>query len=123
MMKWFKKSSQKDQSVTQAITNIERKFEVYRIAIALLISLSIIIIIIALVAEEPLESIKTLVLGPLSSLRRMGNVIELTIPLTFTGLAITMMFKTHRFNLSAVVHVALPLIQAQAISGSISFHE
>lgn len=101
MMKWFKKSSQKDQSVTQAITNIERKFEVYRIAIALLISLSIIIIIIALVAEEPLESIKTLVLGPLSSLRRMGNVIELTIPLTFTGLAITMMFKTHRFNLSA----------------------
>lgn len=101
MMKWFKKSDRKEQSVTQAITNIERKFEIYRIAIAILISLSIIVIIIALVADDPMESIKTLVLGPLSSVRRMGNVIELMIPLTFTGLAITMIFKSHRFNLAA----------------------
>lgn len=100
-MSLFKKKNSSSLSLTQEITKIEQRFELLRIAIALIISLVIIIVIISLVAENPAEAISTLVLGPISSLRRFGNVIELMIPLTFTGLAITMVFKTNRFNLSA----------------------
>lgn len=99
MMNLFKKNDTK-KDVMHEIQNIERKFEMYRIAIALLISMAIIVVIILLFADKPIEAISSLFLGPLSTIRRMGNVIELMIPLTFTGLAITLIFKTHRFNLS-----------------------
>lgn len=100
MKNWFRKFNQKNTSVTQEIQSIERKFEFYRIAIALLISLSIILVIIVAIADQPVEAISALLLGPVSTFRRFGNVIELMIPLTFTGLAITVIFKTNRFNLA-----------------------
>ncbi|MGL4382890.1 MAG: ABC transporter permease, partial [Bacilli bacterium] len=41
------------------------------------------------------------ILGPISSYKRFANVIELMIPLMFTGLALSIVFKSKRFNLSA----------------------
>lgn len=100
-MTWFKKKPDAKKDVIKEISNIEKRFEVFRIGIALLISMVLIILVIALISDNPLGAIRELLLGPLQSLRRIGNVIELMIPLTFTGLAITMVFKTNRFNLAA----------------------
>lgn len=100
-MKLFSKKEASQQDVIKEISNIEKRFEVFRIGIALLISMVIIILVIALISDDPVGAIKELLLGPFQSVRRIGNVIELMIPLTFTGLAITMVFKTKRFNLAA----------------------
>lgn len=87
--------------VRSRVQKIERRFDLYRTGLAVLIALVIVLAIIALISTQPLEAIQLLLYGPLTSLRRFGNVIELMIPLIFTGLAITLTFKTNRFNLIA----------------------
>ncbi len=76
-------------------------FELYRIGLAVLISLGIAVIIIILVSENPGEALKIFLFGPVDSLRHFGNVLELMVPLIFTGLAITLMFVASQFNLGA----------------------
>lgn len=81
--------------------SIDTKFEILRTVSAIAIALGIVLLIVTVVSDHPLEAIKSLLLGPVSSLRRFGNVIELMIPLTFTGLAVTIILKTNRFNLAS----------------------
>ena len=100
-MKWFTKKSETKHDITKEITNIERRYEFLRIGTALFISMLLIVLVIALVSKNPLGAVAELLTGPLQSVRRLGNVVELMIPLTFTGLAISMVFKTKRFNLAA----------------------
>ena len=80
-MTWFKKKPDAKKDVIKEISNIEKRFEVFRIGIALLISMVLIILIVALISDDPLGAVRELLLGPLQSVRRMGNVIELMIPL------------------------------------------
>lgn len=97
----FNKEKTKEQTtITREVRKIEQRFEFLRIALALFIALTVVLLIIALVSDNPFFAIREMLLGPLSSTRRMGNVIEAMIPITFTGLAVTMVFKTHRFNLA-----------------------
>lgn len=79
----------------------KRLFEVVRTSLAILISLLIAAVIILLVSEEPGESLSKFLLGPLGSVRHFGNVVEMMIPLMFTGLAICVMFSAAQFNLAA----------------------
>ncbi|CCQ96976.1 ABC-type uncharacterized transport system,permease component [[Clostridium] ultunense Esp] len=67
------------------------------VALALLISF----IIIFFVSDEPLYAIKAFIVGPFSTSRRLGNLIEKTIPLIFTGLAASIMFQAKQFSLIA----------------------
>lgn len=77
------------------------KVEFIRMLFAILISLTLVFAIIFLVSSNPIGAIKSFVLGPIKSIRRIGNVIELMIPLSMSGLAIIFLFKTGLFNLSA----------------------
>ncbi|QUI25044.1 ABC transporter permease [Vallitalea pronyensis] len=77
------------------------KFEAIRTSLAILIALAIALILIFSVSSQPLEALKEFLYGPIDSVRHFGNVIELAIPLTFTGLAISIMFKAKQFNLGA----------------------
>ncbi len=70
---------------------IEKRFDAMKTAIAILISLVLSFALVAIVSDDPAEALQTFALGPLSNLRRMGNVIELTIPLTFAGVAVSML--------------------------------
>ena len=76
-------------------------FEIVRTLVAIGISLLLAFIIILFVSEEPGVAINKFLLGPLTSVRRMGNVIEMAIPLIFTGLAVSVMFKAKQFNMGA----------------------
>jgi len=101
--------------------NIETRFELLRFSTAIGIAFLLSFIIILLVSKEPLAALRNLFLGPLSSWRRFGNVIELAITLTFTGLAISVMFSANQFNMgvegsfyaagavAAMAALALPL--------------
>ena len=79
----------------------ESRFEVLRFAVAVLIAVVLSFVIILLVSDKPFTALQKLFLGPLESGRRFGNVIELTVTLTFTGLSIAMMFSARQFNMGA----------------------
>ena len=78
---------------------IERRFEVFKTVVAVLISLGIAIVVISLVSESPMEAIKAFVIGPLERQSRISNVLELMTPLIFTGTAICVMYQANQFNM------------------------
>lgn len=86
---------------TQKAKRNEMVFELLRTFVAIGIALVIVVIVIMFVSDEPAKAMKALFLGPLSNKRRIGNVIELAIPLTFCGLAIAITFRAKQFNLIA----------------------
>jgi len=79
----------------------KRLFELSRTILAILIALLIALITILFVSEEPAKALNTFLLGPLKSMRHFGNVLEMMIPLLFTGLAVSIMFSAAQFNLGA----------------------
>lgn len=83
------------------MTRQQRLFEVMRTGLAILIALVIALVIILVVSKNPGDALSKFLLGPLDSFRHFGNVIELMIPLTFTGIAISVMFSAAQFNLGA----------------------
>ena len=79
---------------------ILKHFEAFRIAFAIFLALAVTMIVIFFVSDQPMNVLYWFVVGPITSLRRFGTVIELMIPLTFCGLAMCMMFSVNKFNLS-----------------------
>lgn len=76
-------------------------FELGRTLIAILLALLLGLVIIVAVSEEPWEAFYHFVVGPLTTTRRIGNWIEATIPLIFTGLAVSIAFQAGQFNIGA----------------------
>ncbi len=74
--------------------------DVIRVLVAILVALAIVFLMIFLISDTPLEAIGYMLMGPLTSLRRMGNVVEAMVPITFTGLAVVMLYRAGLFNLS-----------------------
>lgn len=79
----------------------EKNFERLRTLVAVGIALLIALAIIACVSKQPVETLLNFVVGPVRSWRYVGNVLELAIPLMFTGLATAILFQTNLFNLGA----------------------
>lgn len=76
-------------------------FEIGRTLIAIALALLLGFVIVLLVSEEPLNAFINFVAGPLTTTRRIGNWIEATIPLIFTGLAVCIAFQAGQFNIGA----------------------
>lgn len=83
------------------MTRQQRSFEILRTVLVMAITMAIALVIVLFVSNEPGYALSSLMLGPLNSWRHLGNVIELMIPLVFTGLAISVMFSAAQFNLGA----------------------
>lgn len=80
--------------------SIIKYFEATRIAFAVILAIGVIMIAIFFVSDQPMEVLYWFVIGPVTSLRRFGTVIELLIPLSLCGLGMCMMFQVNRFNMS-----------------------
>lgn len=76
-------------------------FEVIRTSAVIVIALAIAFLIISLVSAQPLTTIGIFLLEPLSTKGHIGNVIEMAIPLMFTGLSVSLLFRANMFNLGA----------------------
>lgn len=74
--------------------------EMLRVFVAIFGSMIIVFIVIFLISDQPLEAINDFIFGPFTSVRRMGNIIEAMVPITFTGLAVVMLYRAGLFNLS-----------------------
>lgn len=81
--------------------NKDRRFDILRVAAAILISMAIAVVMIVVVSSEPGNALRYFITGPIDSLSHIGNVIEMAIPLAFTGLYYTVLFKSNLFNLGA----------------------
>lgn len=79
--------------------NKEKSFNIMRTAVSLLAALLVAFIIILLVSDKPVESIRIFILSPFSSLRYVGNILETATPLIFAGLSMAVLFRTGLFNL------------------------
>ena len=79
--------------------NSLKMFELGRTLLAILIALALALAIILAISDVPGEALKYFLIGPVDSLRHVGNVLELMIPLIFTGLAVSIMFSSAQFNL------------------------
>lgn len=79
--------------------NREKSFQILRTAVAMLAAVLVAFVIIIIMSEEPIEAIMVFLLKPFSSLRYIGNILETTIPLIFSGLAMAILFQTNLFNL------------------------
>ncbi|MBU5441123.1 ABC transporter permease [Paenibacillus sp. MSJ-34] len=78
-----------------------KHFEIVRTMAVIAISLIIAFFIIALVSKQPFTSIFIFLYEPISSLSHIGNVVEMAIPLMFTGLSVVLLFRVNLFNLGA----------------------
>lgn len=76
-------------------------FEYIRTSAVIVIALALAFLIISLVSDQPVKTIGIFLLEPLSSKGHIGNVIEMAIPLMFTGLAVSLLFRANMFNLGA----------------------
>lgn len=79
---------------------IETTVELVRILTAIGIAYMIALITLFAISDEPVFIVKQFVLGPLSSPRRIGSILNLAIPFTFTGLCFCFMYAVNKFNLS-----------------------
>ncbi len=80
---------------------IEKRFNVLRTTIAVMISLVIAFILIVSVSSQPATDMFSFLFGPLTSFDRFLLMIEKCIPLLFTGVAVCLMYSCGQINLSA----------------------
>jgi ABC-type uncharacterized transport system permease subunit len=67
----------------------------------LLLVMAVVIIPVVSGLDDPRAAVAMFLLGPVSSLRNIGDVVETATPLLFTGLAVSLMFRAGMFNLGA----------------------
>lgn len=74
-------------------------FEAIKTVIAIFIALGITFVVLLFLADAPVQSFVTMLTAPFTKLRYFGNVIEAMVPLVFSGLACSLLFRTGLFNL------------------------
>lgn len=80
---------------------IEKRFDMIRTLLAILIALGIALAVIVIVSENPSNALYNFLIGPFTNARRFANIIELAIPLMFCGLAVSIMFAANQNNMAA----------------------
>lgn len=76
-----------------------KSFQIIRTAVAMLAAVLVAFVIIVVLSDKPLEAITIFLIRPFSRLRYIGNIIETATPLIFSGLAMSVIFRSGLFNL------------------------
>lgn len=84
---------------TKNVEAIEKRFTVIRTLVGVGIALVIALALIAAVSDNPFEALMGFLTGPLTSINRLGNVVEKVIPLLFTGTAVCIVFACGQISL------------------------
>jgi simple sugar transport system permease protein len=73
--------------------------DISKMALVIATSCLLVSAIVILVSDIPGEAINSFFLGPFSTIRRIGNIIEAATPLMFTGLAVIIIFRSGQFSM------------------------
>ena len=100
---------------------IDLLVDLVKMTLIILVSLGAVAIIVFAVSEEPANAIYSFFVGPFTSGRRLGNIVEAASPLMFTALAVIIIFGSRQFSMisegsffigctaAMVVSIAIPL--------------
>lgn len=80
--------------------NIEKRFQVLRTLLAIGIAIIVAFIIICFISEDPLETIRNFVIGPLETKRKIGNIITNLTPMLFVGTGVCLIFSANQTNMA-----------------------
>ncbi len=80
-------------------STINRMVDSVKLAMVILVACLLVSVIILLVSDEPSVAIYSFFIGPFTSLRRIGNILEGAIPLMFTALAVIIIFRAGQFSM------------------------
>lgn len=80
--------------------NIEKQFQLLRTLLAIGIAAIAAFIIICFISDNPIETIKSFVLGPLTSKRKIGNIVTNMIPMLFVGTGVCLIFSANQTNMA-----------------------
>jgi len=94
--------------------------EALRTCVAIGVSLLIVCIIVFIISDAPILALSDFLFGPLTSIRRFGNVIEASVPLMFTGLAVILLQRAGLFNLAMEGAFFIGSVAATAVSLSLN---
>ena len=78
---------------------IEAMMEVVRIIAGMAIAYLVALLILVAISDDPVFIVKQFILGPFSSPRRIGSIINLAVPFTLCGLSMCFMYAVNKFNL------------------------
>ncbi len=70
-----------------------------KLAIVVVVACLLVSLIILMVSDQPWVAISSFFFGPFSTIRRIGNILEGAIPLIFTALAVTLIFRAGQFSM------------------------
>lgn len=84
-----------------SVKQIEKVMDAAKTAAAVLVSFAATILLICLVSSTPWQTVKDFFLGPFQTTRRIGNIIEMAIPICFTGCGICIMYSTGHINMGS----------------------
>ena len=84
-----------------SVKQIEKVMDVAKTIAAVLLSFVATIVLICLVSSTPWQTVKDFFLGPFQTTRRIGNIIEMAIPICFTGCGICIMYSTGHINMGS----------------------
>ena len=85
--------------VMQRTQRIEAIMEVVRIVAGMAIAYLVALLILIAISNDPLYIVKQFILGPFSSPRRIGSIINLAVPFMLCGLSMCFMYAVNKFNL------------------------
>ena len=101
---------------------IEITVELIRIVAAVAIAYAIALLTLVVFSDEPVYIIQQFILGPFSSMRRLGSVINLAIPFTFTGLCFCFMYAVTSSTSQAREHSWYPAASQLSLRSRSAIH-
>lgn len=102
-----------------SVKQIEKVMDVAKTLAAVLLAFAVTIILICLVSSTPLETVKNFFFGPFQTTRRIGNIIEMAIPICFTGCGICIMYSTGHINMGSSGYFYIGGLAASTLAYSI----
>ena len=79
--------------------NAQQKHSLLRMAVSIVIGLSLATVLILLTSDKPFDSLRYYFTAPLQNANYFSYWVQKTIPLIFTGTAVCIMFSANQFNL------------------------
>jgi simple sugar transport system permease protein len=70
-----------------------------KLLIIVAIACVLVFLIVFLTSKEPVTAVYSFFIGPFTSLRRIGNIVEAASPLIFTALAVIIIFRAGQFSM------------------------
>lgn len=98
-----------------------KHFEILRTTFAVVLALLVIGVIVLLTSGQPGEVLYYFIVGPFTSIRRMGTILQCFVPYLMCGLGMMMMQRANKFNMciDGAFYIAMALASVVALKVSL----